>query len=117
MPVTSGANGLRLADRSTTSAGSSPNDRAIAAPSPPCSPAPNMRSTYRRCQIGRCKDGLMPRQSIILVNTGHGKGKSSAAFGVMSRGWARGWTVGVVQFLKSGRWKIGEKKLADHLGI
>lgn len=59
----------------------------------------------------------MPRRSIILVNTGHGKGKSSAAFGVMSRGWARGWTVGVVQFIKSGKWKIGEKKLADHLGI
>ena len=59
----------------------------------------------------------MARQSIILVNTGDGKGKSSAAFGVMSRGWARGWTVGVVQFLKSGKWKIGEKKLADHLGI
>lgn len=59
----------------------------------------------------------MARRSIILVNTGDGKGKSSAAFGVMSRGWARGWTVGVVQFLKSGKWKIGEKKLADHLGI
>ncbi len=56
-------------------------------------------------------------ESIILVNTGHGKGKSSAAFGVMGRGWARGWTVGVVQFIKSGKWKVGEKKLADHLGI
>ena len=67
--------------------------------------------------IVACHHGRMPRQSIILVNTGHGKGKSSAAFGVMSRGWARGWTVGVVQFLKSGKWKIGEKKLADHLGI
>ncbi|HAM02001.1 MAG TPA: cob(I)yrinic acid a,c-diamide adenosyltransferase, partial [Acidimicrobiaceae bacterium] len=29
--------------------------------------------------------------SIVLVNTGDGKGKSSAAFGVMGRGWARGW--------------------------
>lgn len=56
-------------------------------------------------------------ESIILVNTGHGKGKSSAAFGVMSRGWARGWNVGVVQFIKSGKWKTGEKKLADHLSI
>ncbi len=56
-------------------------------------------------------------ESIILVNTGHGKGKSSAAFGVMSRGWARDWTVGVVQFIKSGKWKTGERKLADHLGI
>ena len=59
----------------------------------------------------------MARQSIVLLNTGDGKGKSSAAFGVMSRGWARGWTVGVVQFLKSGKWKVGERKLADHLGI
>ena len=35
----------------------------------------------------------------------------------MGRGWARGWTVGVVQFVKSGKWKTGERKLADHLGI
>jgi cob(I)alamin adenosyltransferase len=56
-------------------------------------------------------------QSIVLVNTGHGKGKSSAAFGVMVRGWARGWRVGVVQFLKSGKWKVGERKLAEQLDI
>jgi len=56
-------------------------------------------------------------QSIVLLNTGDGKGKSSAAFGVMSRGWARGWRVGVVQFVKGGKWKTGERKLADHLGI
>jgi cob(I)alamin adenosyltransferase len=60
----------------------------------------------------------MPRvDSIVLLNTGHGKGKSSAAFGVMARGWARGWNVAVVQFLKSGKWKTGERKLADHLGV
>jgi cob(I)alamin adenosyltransferase len=60
----------------------------------------------------------VPRaESIVLLNTGHGKGKSSAAFGVMGRAWARGWTVGVVQFVKSGKWKVGERKLADHLGI
>jgi cob(I)alamin adenosyltransferase len=60
----------------------------------------------------------MPRsESIVLLNTGDGKGKSSAAFGVMGRGWARGWRVGVVQFVKGGKWKVGERKLADHLGI
>lgn len=59
----------------------------------------------------------MARPSIVLINTGHGKGKTSAAMGVMARGWARGWTVGVVQFLKSGDWKTGERKLADHLGV
>lgn len=60
----------------------------------------------------------MPRKpSIVLINTGHGKGKSSAAFGVMTRGWARGWNVGVVQFVKGGKWQTGERKLADHLDI
>src|ERR1700730_1367157 len=56
-------------------------------------------------------------ESIVLINTGHGKGKSSAAFGVMGRGWARGWRVGVVQFVKSGKWKTGEHALAEHLGV
>jgi cob(I)alamin adenosyltransferase len=60
----------------------------------------------------------MPRvPSVVVLNTGDGKGKSSSAFGVMSRGWARGWKVGVVQFVKGGKWKTGERKLADHLGI
>ena len=60
----------------------------------------------------------MPRaESIVLLNTGEGKGKSSAAFGVMGRGWARGWRVGVVQFIKGGKWQTGERKLAAHLGI
>lgn len=56
-------------------------------------------------------------KSLVLVNTGHGKGKSSAAFGVMVRGWARGWRVGVVQFVKGGKWKTGERKLAEQLEI
>jgi cob(I)alamin adenosyltransferase len=56
-------------------------------------------------------------ESRLIVNTGDGKGKSSAAFGVMARGWARGWRVGVVQFMKSGTWHAGEEKLAGHLGI
>jgi len=55
--------------------------------------------------------------SRVLINTGDGKGKSSAAFGVMARGWARGWKVGVVQFMKSGKWHAGETKLAEHLGV
>ncbi len=57
------------------------------------------------------------KRSIVVLNTGHGKGKSSSAFGVMSRGWARGWDVAVVQFVKGGKWQTGERKLADHLGI
>ncbi|MHB8295590.1 MAG: cob(I)yrinic acid a,c-diamide adenosyltransferase [Acidimicrobiales bacterium] len=56
-------------------------------------------------------------ESLVLLNTGHGKGKSSAAFGVMGRAWARGWRVLVVQFIKSGKWKTGERKLAAELGV
>jgi cob(I)alamin adenosyltransferase len=55
--------------------------------------------------------------SLVLVNTGDGKGKSSAAFGVMGRAWARGWRVGVVQVIKSGQWNTGEQKLGEHLGV
>lgn len=59
----------------------------------------------------------MARPPLLLVNTGDGKGKSSAAFGVMARGAMRGWNVGVVQFLKSGDWKTGEQKLAEQIGV
>jgi len=55
--------------------------------------------------------------SRVLLNTGEGKGKSSAAWGVMTRAWARGWRVGVVQFIKGGKWQVGERKLAEQLGI
>jgi cob(I)alamin adenosyltransferase len=57
------------------------------------------------------------RRSVIVVNTGDGKGKSSSAFGVMGRAWARGWRVAVIQFIKADSWNTGEKKLADHLGV
>ena len=57
-------------------------------------------------------------ESIVLVNTGHGKGKSSAAFGVVLRAVARDWHVAVVQFLKSGAWQVGEEKVAtERLGV
>ena len=55
--------------------------------------------------------------SLVLVNTGEGKGKSTAAFGTALRAVARGWKVGVVQFLKSGEWKVGEEDVGRRLGI
>jgi cob(I)alamin adenosyltransferase len=55
--------------------------------------------------------------SLVVVNTGDGKGKSTAAFGVMLRSLARGWRVAVVQFIKSDRWKVGEEKIAIGLGV
>jgi cob(I)alamin adenosyltransferase len=55
--------------------------------------------------------------SLVLVNTGDGKGKSTAAFGVMLRALARDWHVAVVQFIKSDKWKVGEEKIAVSLGV
>jgi cob(I)alamin adenosyltransferase len=56
--------------------------------------------------------GRNREQPLVLVHTGHGKGKSSSAFGVMLRGWAAGWRVGVYQFVKSAKWKVGEHAAA-----
>ncbi|MDX2380221.1 MAG: cob(I)yrinic acid a,c-diamide adenosyltransferase [Acidimicrobiia bacterium] len=62
-------------------------------------------------------DDLRSAKSLVLINTGDGKGKSTAAFGMMVRGIARGWKVAVVQFIKSGDWKVGEEKLGRELGV
>jgi cob(I)alamin adenosyltransferase len=56
-------------------------------------------------------------RSLVLVNTGDGKGKSTAAFGVVMRAVARGWRVAVIQFIKSDKWKVGEEKVALRLGV
>ena len=59
-----------------------------------------------------------PRQrSLVLVNTGDGKGKSTAAFGIVMRGVARGWRVCVIQFIKSDKWKVGEETIGRRLGV
>lgn len=52
---------------------------------------------------------------LLILNTGHGKGKSSSAFGVLNRAWAQGWRCGVYQFVKSGRWDVGERRAAEVL--
>ena len=62
-------------------------------------------------------DRLRSAPSLVLVNTGDGKGKSTAAFGVVLRALARDWPVAVVQFLKSGRWHVGEEAMAKRLGV
>jgi cob(I)alamin adenosyltransferase len=54
------------------------------------------------------------RRGLIIVNTGDGKGKTTAALGLAFRAIGSGFKVFMVQYIK-GKWKTGEKKLADRL--
>jgi cob(I)alamin adenosyltransferase len=48
-------------------------------------------------------------RGLLVVNTGDGKGKSTAAFGTVARALGWGWKVGVVQYIK-GKWITGERQ-------
>ncbi|MDT9685509.1 cob(I)yrinic acid a,c-diamide adenosyltransferase [Streptomyces sp. TRM76323] len=65
-------------------------------------------------------DGLTTRQRrnrpLVMVHTGVGKGKSTAAFGMALRAWNQGWPIGVFQFVKSAKWKVGEENALKALG-
>ena len=65
-------------------------------------------------------DGLTTRQRrqrpLVVVHTGEMKGKSTAAFGLALRAWNAGWPVGVFQFVKSAKWKVGEETALRALG-
>ena len=65
-------------------------------------------------------DGLTTRQRrnrpLLVVHTGEMKGKSTAAFGLALRGWNQGWSIGVFQFVKSAKWKVGEEAAFRALG-
>jgi cob(I)alamin adenosyltransferase len=66
------------------------------------------------------EDGLSTRQRrnrpLLIVHTGEMKGKSTAAFGMALRAWNQGWSVGVFQFVKSAKWKVGEESAFRALG-
>lgn len=65
-------------------------------------------------------DGLTTRARrnapLLAVHTGPGKGKSTAAFGMALRAWNQGFDIGVFQFVKSAKWKVGEEAAFRRLG-
>ena len=54
-------------------------------------------------------------KGLLIVHTGPGKGKSTAAFGLALRALGRGFRVGVVQFIKGG-WTTGERPALERFG-
>ena len=52
-------------------------------------------------------------KGLLIVHTGKGKGKSTAAMGLAVRAIGNGMKVGIVQFVK-GVWETGERKVLDH---
>lgn len=57
------------------------------------------------------------RRGLLIVNTGDGKGKSTAAFGLSMRAMGRGKRVHVFQFMKVPTARFGEHRMADKMGL
>ena len=57
------------------------------------------------------------RHGLLIVNTGHGKGKSTAALGILLRATGRDMRVGMFQFIKSAETRYGEHVAAERLGV
>lgn len=57
------------------------------------------------------------RRGLLLINTGDGKGKSTAAFGLALRAHGRGKAVKIYQFLKQPAARYGEHRIFEQLGV
>lgn len=57
------------------------------------------------------------RRGLVIVHTGHGKGKSTAAFGLALRAHGRGKAVKIYQFMKVPSARFGEHRVFEQLGV
>jgi cob(I)alamin adenosyltransferase len=57
------------------------------------------------------------RKSLVVVNTGHGKGKTTAALGILFRAWGRGLRVVMLSFIKTKTSNYGEERAARKIGV
>ena len=57
------------------------------------------------------------RHGLVIVNTGEGKGKTTAALGVIFRAWGRDFRVRMFQFIKNTGARFGEQRAAERLEI
>ncbi|MGH9425275.1 MAG: cob(I)yrinic acid a,c-diamide adenosyltransferase [Terriglobia bacterium] len=59
---------------------------------------------------------MAERKGLIIVHTGNGKGKTTAALGLALRAVGCGFRVAMIQFIK-GKWKYGERDSAPRIGL
>jgi cob(I)alamin adenosyltransferase len=74
----------------------------------------NRRANEKSARRKTARDKMMATKTVekglLIVHTGKGKGKSTAAFGMVMRAIGHGFRTGIVQFVK-GRWETGERKV------
>lgn len=66
---------------------------------------------------GRWEGLFRKKHPLVLLFTGDGKGKTSAALGVTLRAWGRSWKICWLQFIKSKTSHFGETRAAEAMGI
>jgi cob(I)alamin adenosyltransferase len=76
------------------------------------SPQDLLGKIQNRALVRRAKK----KKGLVILNTGNGKGKTTAAVGVMLRAWGRKLRVGVIQFLKNENARFGEIKAVERMG-
>ena len=77
----------------------------------------NARHAEKMAKKKAARDKILATKTIekglVIVHTGKGKGKSTAAMGLAVRAIGNGMKVGMVQFVK-GKWETGERKVLEH---
>jgi cob(I)alamin adenosyltransferase len=73
----------------------------------------NEKSRKRKAVRDKILATKTREKGLLMVHTGKGKGKSTAAFGLVTRALGNGLRVGVVQYVK-GKWETGERVVLEH---
>ena len=76
----------------------------------------NARANEKSRKRKEARDRMLATKTIekglLIVHTGKGKGKSTAAFGLVMRALGHGMRIGIIQFVK-GKWETGERDVLD----
>ena len=83
---------------------------------PPTEDEVNARANEKAAKRKAARDRMLADKTVekglLIVHTGKGKGKSTAAFGLAARAIGNGMRVGIVQFVK-GKWETGERHVLE----